>query len=347
MKALIAMSGGVDSSVAAKLTIEAGFECIGCTMELFDIGCGGGPRGETTSDEAQSADSDNVRDARSVAERLGMSFYAFDLKETFRCCVIDKFTDAYSHGVTPNPCVDCNKNLKFGALLQKAEELGCEYIVTGHYARIERDPHTGKYLLRKAVNDAKDQSYVLYNLTQEQLAHVLMPLGEYSKDQVRELAKENGFVNADRPESQDICFVPDGDYASVIKQYTNRTFPEGDYVDLDGNVIGTHRGIIHYTIGQHKHLGQAFGEKRYVCRIDADKNQVVPAAAFAYGISRESSGPPYARSMQMKTPVPKEPTLLKSFLTSRSAPSHRGSPPYCTTGILSWAAECSCYKATS
>jgi tRNA-specific 2-thiouridylase len=280
MKALIAMSGGVDSSVAAKLTKEAGFECIGCTMELFDIGCGGSPRGETPSDgtpqsEATSADSDNVRDARSVAERLGMSFYAFDLKEAFRCCVIDKFTDAYSHGVTPNPCVDCNKNLKFGALLQKAEELGCEYIVTGHYARIEHDPQTGKYLLRKAVNDAKDQSYVLYNLTQEQLAHVLMPLGEYSKDQVRELAKENGFVNADRPESQDICFVPDGDYASVIKQYTNRTFPEGNYVDLEGNVIGTHRGIIHYTIGQHKHLGQAFGEKRYVCRIDADKNQVV------------------------------------------------------------------------
>ena len=290
MKALIAMSGGVDSSVAAKLTKEAGYECIGCTMELFETGCGGRPRSETPSaetpsaetlsdealsDEAPSEDSDNVRDARSVAERLGMSFYAFDLKEAFRSCVIDKFTDAYSHGVTPNPCVDCNKNLKFGALLQKAEELDCEYIVTGHYARIERDPQTGKYLLRKAVNDAKDQSYVLYNLTQEQLAHVLMPLGEYTKAQVRELAKTNGFVNADRPESQDICFVPDGDYASVIKQYTNRTFPEGDYVDLEGNVIGRHRGIIHYTIGQHKHLGQAFGEKRYVCRINADKNQVV------------------------------------------------------------------------
>jgi len=290
MKALIAMSGGVDSSVAAKLTKEAGYECIGCTMELFETGCGGRPRSETPSaetpsaetlsdealsDEAPSEDSDNVRDARSVAERLGMSFYAFDLKEAFRSCVIDKFTDAYSHGVTPNPCVDCNKNLKFGALLQKAEELGCEYIVTGHYARIERDPRTEKYLLRKAVNDAKDQSYVLYNLTQEQLAHVLMPLGEYTKAQVRELAKTNGFVNADRPESQDICFVPDGDYASVIKQYTNRTFPEGDYVDLEGNVIGRHRGIIHYTIGQHKHLGQAFGEKRYVCRINADKNQVV------------------------------------------------------------------------
>lgn len=280
MKALIAMSGGVDSSVAANLTKEAGYECIGCTMELFDIGCGGSPRSETLpaetlSDEAPSEESDNVRDARSVAERLGMSFYAFDLKEAFRSCVIDKFTDAYSHGVTPNPCVDCNKNLKFGALLQKAEELDCEYIVTGHYARIERDPQTGKYLLRKAVNDAKDQSYVLYNLTQEQLAHVLMPLGEYTKAQVRELAKANGFVNADRPESQDICFVPDGDYASVIKQYTNRTFPEGDYVDLEGNVIGKHRGIIHYTIGQHKHLGQAFGEKRYVCRIDSDKNQVV------------------------------------------------------------------------
>ena len=285
MKALIAMSGGVDSSVAAKLTKEAGYECIGCTMELFETGCGGRPRSETPSaetpsaetlsDEAPSEDSDNVRDARSVAERLGMSFYAFDLKEAFRSCVIDKFTDAYSHGVTPNPCVNCNKDLKFGALLQKAEELDCEYIVTGHYARIERDPQTGKYLLRKAVNDAKDQSYVLYNLTQEQLAHVLMPLGEYTKAQVRELAKTNGFVNADRPESQDICFVPDGDYASVIKQYTNRTFPEGDYVDLEGNVIGRHRGIIHYTIGQHKHLGQAFGEKRYVCRINADKNQVV------------------------------------------------------------------------
>ena len=290
MKALIAMSGGVDSSVAAKLTKEAGYECIGCTMELFETGCGGRPRSETPSaetpsaetlsdetlsDEAPSEDSDNVRDARSVAKRLGMSFYAFDLKEAFRSCVIDKFTDAYSHGVTPNPCVNCNKDLKFGALLQKAEELDCEYIVTGHYARIERDPQTGKYLLRKAVNDAKDQSYVLYNLTQEQLAHVLMPLGEYTKAQVRELAKTNGFVNADRPESQDICFVPDGDYASVIKQYTNRTFPEGDYVDLEGNVIGRHRGIIHYTIGQHKHLGQAFGEKRYVCRINADKNQVV------------------------------------------------------------------------
>ena len=290
MKALIAMSGGVDSSVAAKLTKEAGYECIGCTMELFETGCGGRPRSETPSaetpsaetlsdealsDEAPSEDSDNVRDARSVAKRLGMSFYAFDLKEAFRSCVIDKFTDAYSHGVTPNPCVDCNKNLKFGALLQKAEELGCEFIVTGHYARIERDPRTEKYLLRKAVNDAKDQSYVLCNLTQEQLAHVLMPLGEYTKAQVRELAKTNGFVNADRPESQDICFVPDGDYASVIKQYTNRTFPEGDYVDLEGNVIGRHRGIIHYTIGQHKHLGQAFGEKRYVCRINADKNQVV------------------------------------------------------------------------
>jgi len=258
MKALIAMSGGVDSSVAAMLTKEAGLECIGCTMKLFDAGS-----------------YDAAEDARKVAATLDMPFHVFDLQELFRRCVIDPFTDAYSHGKTPNPCIECNKHLKFGELLQKAAQLGCEYVVTGHYVRVDRDPASGRFLLRKGLDVSKDQSYVLYNLTQEQLAHVRFPLGNLTKPDVRKLAEANGFVNADRPESQDICFVPDGNYAQVIERFTGATFPEGDYVDLAGNVIGTHRGIIHYTIGQHKHLGQAFGEKRYVCRIDADRNQVV------------------------------------------------------------------------
>lgn len=258
MKALIAMSGGVDSSVAAKLTKEAGCECVGCTMKLFD-----------------TAEDNNADDARKVAERLGMDFYVLDLQDDFRCSVIDKFIDCYSRGVTPNPCIDCNKNLKFGKLLQKADELGCDQIVTGHYARVEHDPNTGKYLLRKGLDVSKDQSYVLYTLTQEQLARIRLPLGELNKTQVREFAESSGFDNANRPESQDICFVPDGDYAAVIRKYADREFPEGDYVDLNGNVIGKHKGIIHYTIGQARGLGQAFGEKRYVCRIDAEKNQVV------------------------------------------------------------------------
>ena len=263
MKALIAMSGGVDSSVAAKLTIEAGCECVGCTMKLFD------------ADTAEAVKSGPADDARKIAERLGMPFHVFDLKEMFRRCVIDKFVEAYSSGRTPNPCIDCNKNLKFGELMQKADKLGCDKIVTGHYARIEQDPETGKYLLRKGLDASKDQSYVLYNLTQEQLARVLFPLGGLTKTQVRELARADGFENADKSESQDICFVPDGDYTSVIEKYSGREFPEGDYVDLDGNVIGTHHGIINYTIGQTRGLGQAFGEKRYVCRINAEKNQVV------------------------------------------------------------------------
>ena len=258
MKALIAMSGGVDSSVAAKLTIEAGYECIGCTMKLFD------------SDSAG-----NTEDARKVAERLGMPFHVFDLRGLFRSCVIDGFVDAYSHGRTPNPCIECNRNLKFGELMQMADELGCDKIVTGHYARIEQDPETGRYLLRKGLDESKDQSYVLYNLTQEQLAHVLFPLGGLTKAEVRSLAGADGFENADKSESQDICFVPDGDYAAVVEKYAGHEFPEGDYVDLKGNVIGRHKGIIHYTIGQTRGLGQAFGEKRYVCRIDAEKNQVV------------------------------------------------------------------------
>ncbi len=268
MKALIAMSGGVDSSVCARLAQEEGLECVGCTMQLF---------GESLETEASAGtgESSGVKDAAAVAERLGMPFYVFDLREEFRQCVMEPFVQAYISGRTPNPCIDCNREMKFSRLLQRAEELGCDFVMTGHYARIERDANTGRFLLKKALDTSKDQSYVLYQLTQEQLAHVRLPLGELTKDQVRQLARESGFVNADRPESQDICFVPDGDYAAMIRRYSGRDFPPGEFVDLDGNVMGTHKGIIHYTIGQTRRLGQAFGRPRYVCRIDAANNRIV------------------------------------------------------------------------
>lgn len=256
MRALIAMSGGVDSSAAAKLMQDAGYECVGCTMQLLK--------------EAGGAE-----DARSVAARLGMPFYVFDFQEEFRRCVMEPFAASYAEGRTPNPCIECNRNLKFAGLLSHARRLGCDYVVTGHYARILRDEKSGRFLLKKGLDESKDQSYVLYHLTQEQLAHVQFPLGGMHKSQVRELAAQAGFINADRPDSQDICFVPDGDYAGVVRRITGKDFPPGEFVDLDGEVMGTHKGIIHYTIGQTRRLGQAFGRPRYVCRIDAAKNRIV------------------------------------------------------------------------
>ena len=272
MKALIAMSGGVDSSVAAMLSLEAGYECIGCTMQLFD---------EPTSEDRGSAGPESIgsiegeiSDAEAVARSLGMEFHAFDMRDRFRTHVIDDFIAQYSAGRTPNPCIVCNKTMKFGALLEKATELGCDRIVTGHYARIAFDDSSGIYSLSKAKDLSKDQSYVLYHLSQKQLSRILLPLGEYSKDEVRKLAADAGFVNANKAESQDICFVPDGDYAAVIRSYTGKDYPPGDFVDLEGNVMGTHKGIINYTIGQHKRLGQAFGVPRYVCAIDGENNRI-------------------------------------------------------------------------
>jgi len=213
-----------------------------------------------------------VEDARSVARRLGMPYQVFNFKGDFKEKVIDKFIATYEAGGTPNPCIDCNKCLKFDTLCRRAIALGYDYVVTGHYARI--DCVDGRYRLRKALDDKKDQSYVLYNLSQEQLAHTLFPLGELHKDQVRAIAEENGFINAHKRESQDICFVPDGDYAAFIESYTGRHYPPGDFVDTQGNVLGRHKGIIRYTIGQRRGLGLALPAPLYVCKKDPESNTV-------------------------------------------------------------------------
>ena len=267
-KALIAMSGGVDSSVAAFLTKESGYDCIGVTMRLYD----NAP--DTDCDSNTCCSLEDVEDARSVARRLGMPFYAFNFKADFREKVIDRFVRCYECGLTPNPCIECNRHLKFDHLLRRGRELGCDCVVTGHYARIRLDENTGRYLLYKAADLSKDQSYVLYSLTQDQLAHTRFPLGGLSKAEARAIAEEQGFVNARKHDSQDICFVPDGDYVAFMERYTGKDYPEGDFLDLKGNVVGRHQGAVRYTLGQRKGLGLAMGEPVYVCHKDMERNTV-------------------------------------------------------------------------
>ena len=269
IKALIAMSGGVDSSLAAQLTKEAGYDCVGCTMKLYgneDIGSG---RGHTC------CSLDDVEDARSVAHAIGIPYYVFNFTDDFRGKVISEFVRSYEHGRTPNPCIDCNRYMKFGKLYERAEVLGCRYVVTGHYARIGYQ--NGEYFLKKAMDETKDQSYVLYFLTQEQLAHTMFPLGEMKKPDVRALAEKKGFINSAKPDSQDICFVPDGDYGAFLERYTGKSYTPGPFLDMQGNVLGTHKGTVRYTIGQRKGLGIAFGKPMYVARIDTAENSVILA----------------------------------------------------------------------
>ena len=268
MKALIAMSGGVDSSVAAYLTCQEGFSCIGAMMRLFDNSIL--PQGQ----ESSCCSLDDAEDARSVAHRLGFPFYVFNSKADFEEKVIQKFIRYYECGATPNPCIDCNRYLKFDHLMRKAIELGCDYVVTGHYARIRYDESTGRYLLYRAADLSKDQSYVLSCLTQQQLAHTRFPLGEMSKSDARRIAEEQGFINARKRDSQDICFVPDGDYVAFMERYTGKHYEPGNFLDLSGRVVGTHRGAVSYTIGQRKGLGLAMGAPVYVCGKDMEHNTV-------------------------------------------------------------------------
>lgn len=272
-KALIAMSGGVDSSVAALLMKNAGFDCVGVTMKLHDSA------GEAYSEKACCTASD-AEDARSVCVRLGIPYYVFNFTSDFSRDVIQKFVRSYETGETPNPCIDCNRYLKFDRLYKRASELGCEFITTGHYARVDFDEKTGRYLLKKSLNAAKDQSYVLYFLTQEQLKHTKLPLGEFAdKADVRKIAEDNGLINADKHDSQDICFVPDGDYARFIREYTGKTYPEGDFLLTDGSVIGRHGGVIGYTIGQRKGLNISYSEPLYVTSKSVANNTVTLGTA--------------------------------------------------------------------
>lgn len=265
-KALIAMSGGVDSSVAAYLMMDQGYECMGATMKLVVSSA-------AERKEQGCCSLEDAEDARSVAAKLGMPYYVFNFTEEFKKQVMEPFIAAYEKGETPNPCILCNRHLKFERFYRRAMELGCDYVVTGHYVRICEE--NGRFRLKKAVDGSKDQSYVLYSMTQEQLAHTLFPLGEMDKTETRRIAEEKGFLNWEKPDSQDICFVPDGDYAGFIRESTGKEYPSGDFVDKDGNILGKHRGIIHYTKGQRKGLGISAAEPLYVCEICPQDNQVL------------------------------------------------------------------------
>ncbi len=268
-KALIAMSGGVDSAVAAYLMVQQGYDSIGVTMRLLN------PAGLSLDEDNTCCSSQDIEDARRVADRLGIPYHVVDFSERFRSCVVDRFVRAYEDGLTPNPCIECNRYLKFEQMFEEAETRGCDYIVTGHYARVEQNPISGRFELKKGLDEGKDQSYVLYSLTQRQLEKVRFPLGGLPKAQVRAIAKEQQFINADKKESQDICFVPNGDYTAFIRDYTGKTYPDGNFVDRDGNVLGTHKGLIRYTIGQRKGLGLALPAPMYVCEKRVEQNEVV------------------------------------------------------------------------
>ena len=258
-KALIGMSGGVDSSVAACLTLRKGMECAGGTMRLHDFSCGG---------------ADDALDARAVADKLGIPHHIFPFQPEFEEHVIRQFVSAYENGLTPNPCIRCNAHLKFGAMLETALEMGFDYVVSGHYARVRQDERTGRYLLYKAEDRSKDQTYFLASLNQHQLSHILFPLGSLTKTEVRAIAEKEGLITARKRDSQDICFVPDGDYAAFLQRYTGKTYPEGDYLDLKGTVVGRHKGAVCYTRGQRKGLGLAMGAPVYVCGKNMQANTV-------------------------------------------------------------------------
>ncbi len=269
MKALIAMSGGVDSSVSAYLMKQAGYECVGCTMRLYD--------NEMIGEDLHSTccSLKDTRDARAVTVRLGIPYYIFRYEDLFREEVIEPFVRSYEEGRTPNPCIECNRVFKFGHLLRQMESLGLDCVVTGHYARIERSPENGRMLLKKGLDAAKDQSYVLYTMTQKELENTRFPLGTLTKEEVRKIAEEQGFLNARKHDSQDICFVPDGDYAGFMERFRGMTYPEGDFIDREGHVLGRHKGFVRYTVGQRRGLGIPAEHPLYVLEVRPRDNTVV------------------------------------------------------------------------
>lgn len=267
-KAIIAMSGGVDSSVAAHLIKEKGYECLGVNMRLYDKEC---PR---QCPESQYWTQD-IEDAKKVADAVGIPFEVWDYRAEFDRDVIRHFVKTYADGDTPNPCVECNHYIKFGKMMDEMFARGYEMLVTGHYVRNEHDEATGRYLLKKAVDLSKDQSYMLFNLTQEQLAHIEFPLGQYSKEEIRQMAGRQELENAQKRDSQDICFVEDGKYAEFIEAYMGTDFPKGEFVTMDGRVVGEHQGMIRYTLGQRRGLGISAAERLYVVDKDIKNNRVV------------------------------------------------------------------------
>ena len=269
-KVVVGMSGGVDSSVAAMLLKEQGYDVIGVTMQIWQ-------------DEEEAAKEANggccglsaVDDARRVAQRLEIPYYVMNFKKEFKCHVMDYFVAEYLRGHTPNPCIACNRYVKWESLLQRSLEIGADYIATGHYARIDKLPN-GRFAIRNSVTAAKDQTYALYNLTQDQLAHTLMPVGEYTKDEIRAMAEEAGLPVAHKPDSQEICFVPDNDYASFIDREAGEKVPgPGNFVTEDGRILGRHKGITHYTLGQRRGLDLPMGERVFVTAIRPETNEVV------------------------------------------------------------------------
>lgn len=264
-KVVIGMSGGVDSSVAALILKNRGYEVIGVTLDVWqkdNIECG---------KKAKS-------DAKAVAEKLDIEHHTVDYADKFKENVILPFITEYMEARTPNPCNICNRFVKFTGLLEYAKSIGAKYIATGHYARVEKDNETGRFYISKSKSDKKDQTYALYNLTQEQLSHILMPLGDYEKEEIRKIAMENGLVNAEKKDSQEICFVPDKDYAAYIAKEVGYTAKEGDFIDRTGKIYGKHKGLIHYTVGQRRGLGLSLKAPMYVLKLDKEKNAVVIGA---------------------------------------------------------------------